>query len=68
MHLKNTFSILGLVIVGTMCLLYLSNTYGEILGLLKLIKVVLYIRKINKKKNKDPFMILEILLDLIFLF
>jgi len=68
MHLKNTFSILGLVIVGTMCLLYLSNTYGEILGLLKLIKVVLYIRKINEKKNKDPFMILEILLDLIFLF
>jgi hypothetical protein len=68
MHLKNTFSILGLVIVGTMCLLYLSNTYGEILGLLKLIKVVLYIRKINGKKNKDPFMILEILLDLIFLF
>lgn len=66
MHLKNTFSILGLVIVGTMCLLYLSNTYGEILGLLKLIKVVLYIRKINEKKNKDPFMILEILLDLIF--
>ena len=66
MHLKNTFSILGLVIVGTMCLLY--NTYGEILGLLKLIKVVLYIRKINEKKNKDPFMILEILLDLIFLF
>lgn len=51
-----------------MCLLYLSNTYGEILGLLKLIKVVLYIRKINEKKNKDPFMILEILLDLIFLF
>ena len=68
MHLKNTFSILGLVIVGTMCLLYLSNTYREILGLLKLIKVVLYIRKINEKKNKDPFMILEILLDLIFLF
>mgnify|MGYP000483678104 FL=1 len=68
MHLKNTFSILGLVIVGTMCLLYLSNTYGEILGFLKLIKVVLYIRKINEKKNKDPFMILEILLDLIFLF
>lgn len=68
MHLKNTFSILGLIIVGTMCLLYLSNTYGEILGLLKLIKVVLYIRKINEKKNKDPFMILEILLDLIFLF
>ena len=68
MHLKNTFSILGLVIVGTMCLLYLSNTYGEILGLLKLIKVVLYIRKINEKKNKNPFMILEILLDLIFLF
>lgn len=68
MHLKNTFSILGLVIVGTMCLLYLSNTYREILGLLKLIKVVLYIRKINEKKNKNPFMILEILLDLIFLF
>lgn len=68
MHLKNTFSILGLVIVGTMCLLYLSNTYGEILDFLKLIKVVLYIRKINEKKNKDPFMILEILLDLIFLF
>lgn len=68
MHQKNTFSILWLVIVGTMCLLYLSNTYGEILGLLKLIKVVLYIREINENKNKDPFMILEILLDLIFLF
>ena len=68
MHQKNTFSILGLVIVGTMCLLYLSNTYGEILDLLKLIKVALYIREINEKKNKYPFMILEILLDLIFLF
>lgn len=68
MHQKNTFSILWLVIVGTMCLLYLSNTYGEMLGLLKLIKIVLYIREINEKKNKDPFMILEILLDLIFLF
>lgn len=68
MHQKNTFSILGLVIVGTMCLLYLSNTYGEILDLLKLIKVALYIREINEKKNKNPFMILEILLDLIFLF
>lgn len=68
MHQKNTFSILGLVIVGTMCLLYLSNTYGEISGLLKLIKVALYIREINEKKNKNPFMILEILLDLIFLF
>jgi len=51
-----------------MCLLYLSNTYGEILGLLKLIKVALYIRKINEVKNRNPFMILEMLLDLIFLF
>lgn len=68
MHQKNTFSILALVIIGIMCLLYLSNTYGEILCFLKLIKVALYIRKINKVKNRNPFMILEILLDLIFLF
>lgn len=68
MHPKNTFSISDLVITGTMCLLYLSNTYGEILDFLKLIKAVLYIRKINKMRNKNPFMILEILLDLIFLF
>ena len=68
MHQKNTFSILALVIIGTMCLLYLSNTYGEILVLLKLIKVALYIRKINEVKNRNPFMILEMLLDLIFLF